>query len=824
MWKALAAKVNLGLPVLVAVGLVISAVGMSGCSRLLDRRTRAAQARVTDLKALGGAPAALKAAEVEGVRADDLQRLDILQRLEWTSFDWRARLAVSFAEPSSDLGLVVADNQTVTELSRGTVVEGERYDLFWPRWPVYGRVLRELRAQGARGVAFDVLFTDRRSSENRLQLGEFAAAAYGTNIIHSDGWFTRELAAEGAPAYLALEPEGLPLPDFMGAAADVGDATSPRDADSVARRIRLLTWFRFVDPAVRSFADRKGWAVEVMQDGTTHFRGTSGQETNFVLRPGPDGQIALPLSAQVVRKVKPSFERPVWHLGAVLAAQGLGLDLGTAERVPGGMRITGTNGVERLIPIDASGFLVVDWKMSIHQTNLFFRQNMIGVLFSHQNREYGDSPDEPLWTNRLVVVGSTASGSNLSDRGATPLDKSDFLVTTYLNVADMILRERYVRRVGGVWELLMVGLGGLGAAWMTWKLRGLVLPLAILLVAGSWVGIGAWLYVKQCIWLPLAHPLFAGLLLPYLGMVTTRAFVEQREQQRVRGVFAKMVSPDIVDEVLRVRNLQLVGARRRVTVFFADVRGFTEMTDRTQAAAEQHVKEMGLGEAAAEQYYEQQASEVLATVNLYLATIADIVKFHRGTLDKYIGDCVMAFWGAPTANPRHAVIAVIAALDAQWAIQYLNDWRAVETRRREIQNVDRVARGEAPLPPLPCLNLGSGLNTGHVTVGMMGSEDHIVNYTVFGRDVNLASRLEGASGHARILIGEETYEDIRRDAPELAKLCKALDPIAVKGFRRAVQVYEVPWQTSRDAASRYARLLSAPRPEPDAPLTPGSGG
>lgn len=211
----------------------------------------------------------------------------------------------------------------------------------------------------------------------------------------------------------------------------------------------------------------------------------------------------------------------------------------------------------------------------------------------------------------------------------------------------------------------MVGLWAVGAALMTWKLRGWVLPLAILVVAVGWVGLAAWVYVKQCLWLPLAHPLIAGLLLPYLGMVTTRAFVEQREQQRVRGVFAKMVSPDIVDEVLRVRNLQLVGARRRVTVFFADVRGFTEMTDRTQAAAEQHVKESGLGEAAAEQYYEQQASGVLATVNLYLATIADIVKFHRGTLDKYIGDCVMAFWGAPTANPRHAVIAVIAALDAQ---------------------------------------------------------------------------------------------------------------------------------------------------------------
>lgn len=82
-------RLTFGLPVMVALGLVISAVGMSGCSRLLDRRTRTAQARVTDLKAMGDARSALKAAEVEAVRADDLQRLDLLQRLEWTSFDWR---------------------------------------------------------------------------------------------------------------------------------------------------------------------------------------------------------------------------------------------------------------------------------------------------------------------------------------------------------------------------------------------------------------------------------------------------------------------------------------------------------------------------------------------------------------------------------------------------------------------------------------------------------------------------------------------------------------------------------------------------------------
>jgi class 3 adenylate cyclase len=92
----------------------------------------------------------------------------------------------------------------------------------------------------------------------------------------------------------------------------------------------------------------------------------------------------------------------------------------------------------------------------------------------------------------------------------------------------------------------------------------------------------------------------------------------------------------------------------------------------------------------------------------------------------------------------------------------------------------------------------------------MGSEAHIRNYTVFGREVNLASRLEGASGHARILVGEATYEDLRKFAPDLAAMCKGLPPVTVKGFRQPVMVYEVPWLESRHVALKYSALHSAP--------------
>src|SRR4029453_4492110 len=114
---------------------------------------------------------------------------------------------------------------------------------------------------------------------------------------------------------------------------------------------------------------------------------------------------------------------------------------------------------------------------------------------------------------------------------------------------------------------------------------------------------------------------------------------------------------------------------------------------------------------SAEAYLDEAARETLVTVNLYLATVADIVKLHQGTLDKYIGDCVMAFWGAPMLNPEHALACVRAAIDAQRAIQGLNDKRFLENTRREAENQRLLARGQQPLPMLSLLSLGTGINT-----------------------------------------------------------------------------------------------------------------
>jgi adenylate cyclase len=111
------------------------------------------------------------------------------------------------------------------------------------------------------------------------------------------------------------------------------------------------------------------------------------------------------------------------------------------------------------------------------------------------------------------------------------------------------------------------------------------------------------------------------------------------------------------------------------------------------------------------------------------------------------------------------------------------------------------------LPMLDILTLGSGINTGFMTVGTVGSEEHIMNYTVFGREVNLASRLEGASGRARILIGEETYRDLLKDDPVVAATCRQQPLLTLKGFTDPVQCYEVPWRPA-DVTAEEAQQTS----------------
>jgi hypothetical protein len=153
-------------------------------------------------------------------------------------------------------------------------------------------------------------------------------------------------------------------------------------------------------------------------------------------------------------------------------------------------------------------------------------------------------------------------------------------------------------------------------------------------------------------------------------------------------------------------------------------------------------------------------ANALATVNLYLSTIAETVRAHNGTLDKYIGDSVMAFWGAPIPDEKHAVACVRAALAAQGAVNTLNEQRRAENRRREQENAARAAKGESLLPLQPILNVGTAINSGTAIVGFMGSGKSSVGRELAGRIgaefVDVDERIERTSGRTvRELFAQE---------------------------------------------------------------------
>jgi adenylate cyclase len=653
-----------------------------------------------------------------GVR---LLRLDFFERLERMTYDLRVRTAQKFPAPAAiNLAFISIEESSITAVRSGKL--GYHFGLYWPR-QVYGRLVEELSAQGAKTVAFDVLFGELRHDHPPVQMAD-------GSLMESDDFFALQMHRAGN-VLLAVETDLVPPDLFLTNALAPGDISTEKDSDGVLRRVRAF--------------DNQG----------------------------------------------------VWDMGIVLAALELNLDLAHPDLDLAHGRITlhGANGIERVIPVDRDGYFYIDWRLKPNDPRLL-RAPIENLLWQDRQRlldqTNGLSDD---FRGKLVIVGSAAQGNDLTDLGATPLEKNTLLVSKYWNVANSVITNQFIRRASLPTEMALIIFLGALTAFLTWQMRAFAASAAVLLLLLAYVAVAFFIFVQFRCWLPLVFPIAGAMLVEHVSLVTYRVVFEEREQRRVKSVFSKIVSPDVMNELLQAEKLSLGGTRRELTVFFADVRGFTTLTDEMQERVAEFVRERRLDSATAAACFDESAREMLNTVNLYLAVVADAVKTHGGTLDKYIGDCVMAFWGAPTPNEKHALACVRAAIEAQCAIHELNQKRIAENSQREIENRARLSAGLPPKPPLRALQLGTGINTGLVTVGLMGSDVHQYNYTVFGREVNLASRLESVSGSGRIIISDTTYNHLRREDPALASTCIEMLPVTVKGIRDAVRIYEVPWQT-----------------------------
>lgn len=757
------------------------------------------------LKRLKQAPIIIAVCVLALVCLVRLVRSDFFERFEAITYDLRARLALRFpSQVATNLGFVFIDEQSIKDVKNGKV--GFHFGLYWPR-QVYGRIVDELKEQGAQTVAFDVIFGELREDHAAVGL---ASGEY----VDSDVVFAQAMRRAGN-VIIAATPDLPPPQLFRTNALAIGEITTDKDADGILRRARAFQLYPRWHPAFRQVEADPDLGIDLTQ---------ARREPGQIVLPRSNGEeIKIPVDADnnfeladfgkpptgSPPKAKAFTEERVWHMGVVLAAQHLKLDLEKADVDLGHGRITlrGHNGIERVIPVDSAGYFYIDWSLTPQDPRLT-TEPVRSLLLQNFERLKGGQPEPRTdWQGKLAIVGSIAQGNDLTDRGATPLARNAVLVGKHWNVASSILANRFVRRASLPVELVLILALGALTAFLTWELRVLTASIAVFAMGIIYCLLGVLCYVQTRYWLPLVLPTVGAMLVQHFSLVTYRVLFEQQERRRVKSIFSKVVAPEVMNELLAAEKLSLGGARREVTVLFADVRGFTELTDYTQERVTAYVREHNLPREIAEAYYDEYASETLSTVNGYLTCVIDAATKEKGTFDKLIGDCVMFFWGAPLPNPQHALACVRAAVAAQRAIYWLNQQRAAENQKREIENRARESAGLPPKPPLATLTLGTGINTGIVTAGIMGSDAHSINYTVFGREVNLASRLEGMSGRGRIFISETTYQHLLRQDQVLAATCIEREPMTPKGFNKPVRIYEVPWRTPGEMSEDFQTML-----------------
>lgn len=340
----------------------------------------------------------------------------------------------------------------------------------------------------------------------------------------------------------------------------------------------------------------------------------------------------------------------------------------------------------------------------------------------------------------IVLVGSTAPG--LLDMRATPVGETYPGVETHANLLagllDGGLKTRPDYALG--YELVLLLAAGLTLALALPLLpaaRAVLLSLGVVLAA---FGLNTWLYLAHDLVLPLASTLVVAAFTFALNM-SYGYLVESRAKRDLAQRFGTYVPPELVDEMLKdPESYSMAAATREMTVLFCDMRGFTRLSEGMDPARLQ------------------------ALLNTVFSRLTAIIRQERGTIDKYMGDCVMAFWGAPVDAPDHARQAVRAALAMVQAVAQLNQ----EHRRAG----------------LPAIGVGIGLNTGPMCVGDMGS-DVRRSYTVIGDAVNLGSRLEGLSR----LYGVDIVasDSTRARAPDF--VWQELDRVRVKGKAQAVTIF-----------------------------------
>ncbi|MBI4633592.1 MAG: CHASE2 domain-containing protein [Deltaproteobacteria bacterium] len=412
----------------------------------------------------------------------------------------------------------------------------------------------------------------------------------------------------------------------------------------------------------------------------------------------------------------------------------------------------GVSGVEidtTVIPTDDAGRMLVNYMGPAKTFPHYSISDIIGGRVS---------PD--IFRNKIVIVGATATG--IYDLRVTPFSAVYPGVEIHATVIDNILHRKFLQQTW--WtkflDVCAIILLGLVMGMLIPRLRAMMgLLIGIVLIAVYFI-INTYVFSHYRVWINLVYPVVT-MLAVYLGITVYRYVTEEREKKKIRGAFQYYLTASVINEMLKdPSKLKLGGDKKNLTVLFSDIRGFTTISEQLPP------------------------EELVHLLNEYLTAMTDLVFKYDGLLDKYIGDAVMAVYGAPLDQPDHALRTCRTALEMIDALKVLQaKWRE---------------EGK------PLINIGIGINTGDMVVGNMGSQMRF-DYTVMGDMVNLASRLEGINKEygTNIVISEFTHAVVKN-----VMSCRELDSVRVKGKKLPVKIYELLSET-KDAGplQEFVRLF-----------------
>ena len=647
---------------------------------------------------------------------------------ERRTLDIRSR---RFAEPrraDPRIVAVVIDQRSLDVIAGSREAGGRERSWPWPR-AYHGAVAEYLLKSGARAVAFDLIFSE---PSLYARLGEsdddrdFAERTAGKPVVQSVMFTTEPPDGSGTPPDRAW-PDGL-----------LSDRGTRRLARRPAEPFNKATLP--VAPIIGAAA-ALGW---------------------IGFAPDEDGicRSMLPAAAYAPAGSRDAVE--VWSLPFALASL-LGHRVESQLGEPAAAHVSMDG---RRVPLDEDGRFLLRFHggEGVYRQYPYWRVLYSAIEVAEGRTPPAARPEE--FRDKIVIVGSTAPGlldlRATSVRDVTPGYVIHATALDNLLHGDGLVRPTVVPRTVAL--LLFATLAGVLFGAIP-SLRDSSL-LAVALVVG-YVGVALWVFSSFHLWLLIVTPVVA-VVAAHLGVTGYGYLTEGRERKFLRGAFSRYVAPEVVDQLVKnPGQLALGGETRELTVMFADVAGFTSLSE---------------GRAP---------REIVELMNECFTAITGVIQRHGGTVDKFIGDAVMAFWNAPVELPDHAARACRATQDLLKALVRLN--------------VGWAARG------LPAISMRVGLATGPALVGNVGSSTKF-NYTVMGDTVNLASRLEGAAkvfGTLSLIAGSTVQ------AAASAVACRELDWLQVKGRSEPVPVFEVmagePPASLVEAWERYAAGLAAYR-------------